>query len=210
MGSIPGSGRFPEEGNGNPLQYSCLENPIDRGTLWATVHGVTRVGHDWVTFTSLIILLIFVPCIPWWLRGKEPACQYRKHMWVRSLGREDPLEEGMATQSSVFAQRIPWTEEPGGSQRVGHNWSDLAVPKNSLCCLFLNFMWYVFDFFQQYVFMRFTMLLCSHCSWVSCAFILPLMTAGGFLVGTVLNSATVNSLTWLSCCLHAWYFQGTL
>ena len=46
MGSIPGSGRSPGEGNDNPLQYSCLENPMDRGTLWATVHGVARVGHD--------------------------------------------------------------------------------------------------------------------------------------------------------------------
>ena len=41
-GSIPGSGRSPGEGNGNPLQYSCLENSIDRGTWWATVHGVTK------------------------------------------------------------------------------------------------------------------------------------------------------------------------
>ena len=47
-------------------------------------------------------------------------------MQVRSLGREDPLEEGMATHSSIFAWRIPWTEEPGGlpsmgSQTVGHD-----------------------------------------------------------------------------------------
>ena len=46
--------------------------------------------------------------------------------WVRSLGWEDPLEEGMATHSSILAWRIPWTEEPGGlqsmgSQRVGHD-----------------------------------------------------------------------------------------
>ena len=41
-GSIPGSGRSPEEGNGNPLQYSCLENPMDREAWWATVHGVTE------------------------------------------------------------------------------------------------------------------------------------------------------------------------
>ena len=41
-GSIPGSGRYPEEGNGNPLQYSCLGNPMDRGTSWATVHGVVK------------------------------------------------------------------------------------------------------------------------------------------------------------------------
>ena len=41
-GSIPGFGRSPGEGNGYPLQYSFLENPIDRGSWWATVHGVTK------------------------------------------------------------------------------------------------------------------------------------------------------------------------
>ena len=50
-----------------------------------------------------------------------------RETWVRSLGREDPLEEGMATHSSILTWRIPWTEEPGGlqsmgSQRVGHDW----------------------------------------------------------------------------------------
>ena len=39
--------KIPVEGNGNPLQYSCLGNPMDRGAWWATVHGITRVGHDW-------------------------------------------------------------------------------------------------------------------------------------------------------------------
>ena len=48
-GSITGSGRFTGEGNGNPLQYSCLRNPMDRGTWWSTAHGVARVGHDLVT-----------------------------------------------------------------------------------------------------------------------------------------------------------------
>ena len=52
-----------------------------------------------------------------------PAMQ---ETWVRFLGREDPLEEGMATLSTIPAWRIPWTEEPGrlqciGLQRVGHN-----------------------------------------------------------------------------------------
>ena len=42
LGLIPGSGRSPGEGNGNPLQYSCLENSMDRGAWWATVHGVTK------------------------------------------------------------------------------------------------------------------------------------------------------------------------
>ena len=42
LGLIPGSGRSPGEGNGNPLQYSCLENPMNGGAWWATVHGVTK------------------------------------------------------------------------------------------------------------------------------------------------------------------------
>ena len=44
LGSIPQSGRSPGEGNGNSLQYSCLENPMDRGAWWATVH---RVAKSW-------------------------------------------------------------------------------------------------------------------------------------------------------------------
>ena len=48
LGSIPGLGRSPGEGNGNPLQYSCLENPLDRGAWWVT-KGLQRVGHNWAT-----------------------------------------------------------------------------------------------------------------------------------------------------------------
>ena len=55
-----------------------------------------------------------------------PAVQKPQEMQVQSLGQEDPLEEGMATHSSILTWRIPWTEEPGrlqsmGSQRVGHD-----------------------------------------------------------------------------------------
>jgi len=42
LGLIPGSGRSPGKGNGNPFQYSCLENPIDRRDWWATAHGVAK------------------------------------------------------------------------------------------------------------------------------------------------------------------------
>ena len=49
LGLIPGSGRSPGKGNGNTLQYSCLENLMDRGAWWATVDGVVRVGHDLTT-----------------------------------------------------------------------------------------------------------------------------------------------------------------
>ena len=59
--------------------------------------------------------------------GKNlPAVQEVQETWVRSLGWKDPLEEEMATHSSILAWRIPWTEEPGGLQStglqtVGHN-----------------------------------------------------------------------------------------
>ena len=55
-GSIPGLGRSPGEGNGNPLQYPCLENPMDRGASWAAVYGVTK-SRTWLrdfTFTFII------------------------------------------------------------------------------------------------------------------------------------------------------------
>ena len=58
--------------------------------------------------------------------------QDMQEMWVQSLGQEDPLEEEMATQSSVLAWRIPGMGKPGGLpslgwHRVGHDWSDLAA-----------------------------------------------------------------------------------
>ena len=49
LGSIPGVGGSSGEGNVNPVQYSCLENPMDRGTWRALVHGVTRIGHQLAT-----------------------------------------------------------------------------------------------------------------------------------------------------------------
>ena len=53
LGSIPGLGRSPEGGHGNPPQYSCLENPMDRGAWQTAVHGVTRVGHDGSNLTCM-------------------------------------------------------------------------------------------------------------------------------------------------------------
>ena len=53
LGSIPGSGRCPGEGNGNPLQCSCLENPMDGGAWWAIVHGVAKSRTRLRDFISL-------------------------------------------------------------------------------------------------------------------------------------------------------------
>ena len=73
-------------------------------------------------WASQVVLLVKNP----------PANAKDTEMQVRSLGWEDHLEEGVATHSSIFAWRIPWTEEPGslqyvGLQRVGHDWVDLAL-----------------------------------------------------------------------------------
>ena len=82
------------EGNGTPLQYSCLENPMDGGAWWAVVHGVTES------------------------RTRLSDFPFTFHFHT--------LKKEMATHSSVFAWRIPGTEEPGGlpsmgSHRVGHD-----------------------------------------------------------------------------------------
>ena len=54
MGLISGSGRSPEGGNGNPIQYTCLENPMDGGAWWGTVHGVTK-SQTWLSTSPLIL-----------------------------------------------------------------------------------------------------------------------------------------------------------
>ena len=126
MGSIPGLGRSPGEGNGNPLQYSCLVNPMDRGALRATIRGVARVRHDWVTFTTIRFMLCkcflslcrltfhFVDCF-------FLLCSFL--VWCSPTY----LEKAMAPHSSTLAWKIPWTEEPSrlqsmGLLRVRHDW----------------------------------------------------------------------------------------
>ena len=58
MGSIPGLGRFPGEGHSNPLQYSCLENPMGRGAWWAAVHMVSESDTTEVTRLALPLIRI--------------------------------------------------------------------------------------------------------------------------------------------------------
>ena len=118
LGSIPGLGRSPGEGNGNPLQYSCLKNPMDGGTWWATVHGVAKSRTRLKRLSSSSSSA----------SGEEPV-QETSETWVRSLGQEDPLEEEMATHSNILAWSLSEREEPGGlqstgSQRVRHEWND--------------------------------------------------------------------------------------
>ena len=65
QGFIPGLGRSPGEGNGNPLQYSCLENSIDRGTWWAIVHGVSESDmiEQLIYICVYVCKLVFLPML---------------------------------------------------------------------------------------------------------------------------------------------------
>ena len=114
-GFIPGSERSPGGGRGNPLLYSCLENPMDRGAWWAMVH---RVAKSWTrehTHTHLHTpgksFFIKIFSFPGGSDGKESACNAGDLGSVPELGRS--LEKGTATHSSILAWRIPWTEEHG-------------------------------------------------------------------------------------------------
>ena len=57
LGLIPGSERSPGEGNGNPLQYSCLGKPMDRGAWWDIVHGVALSTHTYINVYAVLCLL---------------------------------------------------------------------------------------------------------------------------------------------------------
>ena len=71
-GSIPGSGRSPGEGNGNPLQYSCLENPMNRGAWWVTVHW----GHKESYTTERLHFNLYDSMFTWTAKRKQPVCTY--------------------------------------------------------------------------------------------------------------------------------------
>ena len=93
-GLIPGSGRSPEGENGNPLQYSCLENPMGRGAWWATVVGSQRVGHDYAcTHTSFSEL--FLLCLLFSLLQGETHTPSRSHTHPHNLTRG--LSHGLST-----------------------------------------------------------------------------------------------------------------
>ena len=69
-----------------------------------------------------------------------------QEMWVQSLGREDPPEEGIKTHSSILAWRIPWTEEPGGLQSMGSQ----RVRHSDNCCIFINYILYILYISKSY------------------------------------------------------------
>ena len=97
-GSIPGSGRSPGEGNGNPLQHSCLENPMDRGAWWATVHRVTE-SRAWLSdcvHTYRVILVI--------LSLNYPSCL--KRLWLQTKAHQ------LSGLADALPHIYPWRRTP--------------------------------------------------------------------------------------------------
>ena len=93
------------EGNGNPLRYSCLENPMNGGAWWLQSMGSLRVGHDWVTSLTLLRQ----EGLPWWLRGKE--CLPMQEMQVQFLGGEESPREGNGNPLQYSCLENPMDEE---------------------------------------------------------------------------------------------------
>ena len=100
MGSIPGSERSPGEAHGNPLQYSCLDNPNDRGSWGRKELGIISIAAA----GSFLYSFKYVYSLVAQMVKNLPAIQ---ETWVQSLGQEDSLEKKMATHSSILAWRIP-------------------------------------------------------------------------------------------------------
>ena len=139
LGSISGVGRSPGEGNGNPLQYSCLGNPMDGGAWWAAVHGVARSRTRLSSFTftfhfhALEKATAPTPVLPpgqsqgaWWAAVHGVTKSWTRLSNFTFTFHFHALEKEMATHSSVLAWRIPGTGEPGGLpsmglHRVGHD-----------------------------------------------------------------------------------------
>ena len=108
LASIPGSGNYRGEGNGNPLQYSCLENPMDRRAWWATVHGVTRVGHDWTTKPPQAFWIVRLP--ENWFQSGSTGCSHKveavlhARLWFQ--GQAEP--QGKPCMWIVHQSEILW------------------------------------------------------------------------------------------------------
>ena len=133
------------EGHGDPLQYSCLENPRNGGPWWAAVYGVaqSRTRLKRLSSSSSIVALqhcVNFCCIAKWISciftnilSGFPGGSVVKNLpalwetWFWPLSQENLLEKGMVTHCSILAWRTPWSEEPWGLQSMGlqrarHHW----------------------------------------------------------------------------------------
>ena len=152
LGAIPWSRRSPREGNGNPLRYSCLENPMDRGAWRAIVHGVARVRQDLATkpppppplyrevedraekFKFLIMAWSFgdqgFP-VGWVVKNPPANAGVSGDVGsIPELGRSP----GIGNDNPLQYSCLSWIEEFSrlqsmGSQRVGYDWVHTHIPR---------------------------------------------------------------------------------
>ena len=137
LGSAPGLGRSPGEGKGYPLQYPYLENLMDRGAWWATVHGVTKSGMtEWLTHTIVMYVSIMHACsvaqscltleTPWTVAHEAPL----------SMGffRQEYLEWVGVSYSRGSSQPRDWTCVSCIADRFFTRW---AIGEDQLLCNFL-------------------------------------------------------------------------
>ena len=134
-GSIPGSERSPGERNGNPLQYSCLENFTGRGAWRVTVHGVTK-RHDWATDTLIYTLKIFnlsppprVSPVAQWSRICL-QCKKHRRLGFHSWAGKSPCRRKWQPTPVFLPGEAYWQRGLAGysdwSRRVRHDWSNWA------------------------------------------------------------------------------------
>ena len=133
LGSTPGSGRSPGEGNGNPLQYSCLENPVDRGAWWAAVCGVAQ-SRTWLKRLSSSSQYF---CLKNSMdRGASWATVWvtKRHNWATNTHISQ-----FSSLSHVQLFPTPWTAASQASLSITNSWRllkfmsiELVMPSNHL------------------------------------------------------------------------------
>ena len=108
--------------------YSCHPKWPALGTPFVSLFYLFKfISFSLFTYFFFVMAFLFSICLTSWVAQMVKNLLAMQETWVQSLGQEDPLEEGMATHSSILAWRSPWTEEPGGlqskgSHRVRHDW----------------------------------------------------------------------------------------
>ena len=149
-GSIPESGRSPGEGNGNPLQYSCLENPMDRGAWWATVHGVVKSQ----TRLKWHVNKDSSECVQLPNEHSEVDVSNQCLLLFPSHFPFSPQNQGKISTHGAVGWGLPilwwWERGMGGAMDAGTGFCQLLCHQAQLPCeRTTSFVYYLEDFFKN-------------------------------------------------------------